>query len=185
MSGATSPTKWTYEEYARLPDDGNRYEVLDGEVLVTPSPGTSHQRTASRLFTQLWEYVRAQGLGEMVWDLDLLFVSGQYLRPDMMYVPKAERSRLVERGMEGTPGLVVEIVSTSSVRIDRVRKPARYADFGVPEYWAVDPGHKGIWIWEFDKAAVEPRLGTERVVWQPDPAVPPLRLEIPLLFEAP
>jgi Uma2 family endonuclease len=61
----------------------------------------------------------------------------------MMFVPNAERSRLTERGMEGTPALVVEVVSTSSVRIDRVRKPARYAEFGVPGYWAVDAAHNG------------------------------------------
>ncbi|MGH7507546.1 MAG: Uma2 family endonuclease [Longimicrobiales bacterium] len=80
MSGATSPLEWSYAEYARLPDDGNRYEVLDGEVLMTPSPGTRHQRIAAGLFVKLREYVRCHGIGEMLWGLDLLFAEGQYLR---------------------------------------------------------------------------------------------------------
>jgi Uma2 family endonuclease len=184
MSGATSPPEWTYAEYARLPDDGNRYEVLDGEVLVTPSPGTRHQRIAARLWRALDVYVREYGLGEVLWDLDLLFVTGQFLRPDMIFVPNAERRRLTERGMEGVPGLIVEVVSPSSVRIDRVQKPARYADFGVPEYWVVDPDRRAILIWDFERGAAEPRVETGMALWQPEPGTPPLGIDVPALFEA-
>ncbi|MCI0435935.1 MAG: Uma2 family endonuclease [Gemmatimonadetes bacterium] len=185
MSGARSPTRWTYAEYARLPNDGNRYEVLDGEVLVTPSPGTKHQWTAAELFFELREYVRAHRVGDMFWALDVLFARGQYLCPDMVFVPNSQRDRLTDRGVEGVPGLVVEIVSPGSVRIDRVTKPARYADFGVPQYWVVDREHMGIWVWDFELGAAEPRLESERVIWQPEPTVPALRLEVPPLFEAP
>jgi len=185
MSGATSPTGWTYSEYARLPDDGNRYEVLDGEVLMTPSPGTRHQRIAAELFVRLRAYVLANHLGEMLWDLDLLFVSGQFLRPDMLFVAKAETHRLTDRGVEGVPGLVVEIISPSSKPIDRLKKPTRYADFGVPEYWAVDPDERVVLVWAFDAGATDPRTETERVLWQPDPAIPPLDLKVASLFEIP
>jgi Uma2 family endonuclease len=185
MSGATSPPEWTYAEYARLPDDGNRYEVLDGEVLVTPSPGTRHQRMAADMFVRLRDYVIQHDLGEMMWDLDLLFVSGQFLRPDMMFIPNAERHRLTERGCEGRPGLVVEVISPSSVRIDKVKKPARYADFGIPEYWAVDAGKRAILVWDFEHGAVEPRAETDALIWQPEPAVTALKLEVASLFETP
>lgn len=185
MSGASSPTRWTYAEYARLPNDGNRYEVLDGEVLVTPSPGTWHQWTAAELFFVLREYVRAHGIGEMFWALDVLFVEGQYLCPDMVYVPSAQRGRLTDRGVEGVPGLVVEVVSPGSVRIDRVKKPARYADFGMPQYWVVDRDHEGIWVWDFELGATEPRLETERVIWQPEPTVPALEFAVAPLLEMP
>jgi Uma2 family endonuclease len=66
-------------------------------------------------------------------------VDSQFVRPDIQYVPNAERHRLTERGAEGRPGLVVEILSPASGRIDKITKPARYADFGIPEYWVVDP----------------------------------------------
>ncbi|MGQ0560629.1 MAG: Uma2 family endonuclease [Gemmatimonadota bacterium] len=184
MSGASTPSQWTYAEYARLPDDGNRYEVLDGEVLVTPSPGTRHQRIAAALWRQLDAYVRAHGIGEVMWDLDLLFVSGQFLRPDIQYVPNAERQRLTERGAEGRPGLVVEILSPSSQRIDKVKKPGRYADFGVAEYWVVDPDRRAVLVWDFESGATQPRVEAERVVWAPEPDVPALHLEVPALFAA-
>jgi Uma2 family endonuclease len=183
MSGAASPTKWTYADYARLPDDGNRYEVLDGKVLTTPSPSASHQMIAEALYFRLREYIRDHQLGRMIWDLDLLFVSGQFLRPDMMFVPNAERHRLLDRGMEGIPGLVVEIVSPSSGRIDKIMKPARYADFGIPEYWAVDPERRAILVWDFEHGATEPRIETSRVVWQPDPLASALELDVTSIFE--
>lgn len=183
MIGAQSPPEWTYSEYARLPDDGNRYEVLDGEVLVTPSPGTRHQRIAARLFRRLDDYAREHGIGEVLWDLDVLFVTGQFLRPDMVFVPNAERDRLTDRGVEGVPGLVVEVVSPSSKRIDRVKKPARYADFGISAYWAVEPDMKAVLVWDFETGATEPRAETGRVVWQPEPSVPALELEVASLFE--
>lgn len=184
MSGALTPSQWTYAEYARLPDDGNRYEVLDGEVLVTPSPGTRHQRIAARLWRELDAYVRANGIGEVMWDLDLLFADGQFLRPDIQYVPNAERHRLTERGAEGRPGLVVEILSPSSSRIDKVDKPARYADFGVPEYWVVDPDKRVVLVWDFERGASEPRAETKFVTWKPEPGVLPLQLDIALLWGA-
>ena len=182
MSGATSPTGWTYAEYARLPDDGNRYEVLDGEVLTTPSPGTPHQRIAARLFIFLTEYVNRHGIGEMMWDLDLLFFTGQFLRPDMTYVANDQRHLLTDRGIEGMPGLVVEVLSPSSGRIDKVKKPARYADFGVPEYWVIDPSRKTILVWEFALGGTQPRIVTDRLIWQPEAGVVPFELELSQLF---
>ena len=137
MSRPTGASRWTYAEYARLPDDGNRYEVIDGEVCVTPAPGIPHQRVAANLFVLLREYVTAHGIGEMIWDVDVLVVSGQFLRPDMVLVPPD--AELSDRGVESAPALVIEVLSPHSKRIDRVKKPPRYRDFGVPEYWIVDP----------------------------------------------
>ena len=77
---------WTYSEYARLPDDGQKYEVIDGEVCVTPAPGPAHQKIAGRLYRILIEYTERQRLGQVLWDVDVLFVSGQFLRPDLVFV---------------------------------------------------------------------------------------------------
>jgi Uma2 family endonuclease len=93
---------WTYAEYARLPDDGNRSEVIDGEVLVTPAPGTFHQHVAANLFLEVRGYVERHGLGTVLWDVDLLFVEGQFLRPDFLYVPGSARSGITDRGVEVT-----------------------------------------------------------------------------------
>jgi Uma2 family endonuclease len=184
MSGAASPRNWSYAEYARLPDDGNRYEVLDGEVLVTPAPGTRHQRIAANLFTELRQHVLSNRLGEVLWGLDVLISENSYLQPDILFIPESQRHRLTERGMEGPPGLVVEVISPGSIRIDRVAKPARYCDFGIPQYWAVDPERSGIWIWDFELGAGEPRLELQQLSWQPNPAVQPMQLEVRTAFQS-
>ncbi|MBI4539457.1 MAG: Uma2 family endonuclease, partial [Gemmatimonadetes bacterium] len=91
-------TQWTYAEYARFPDDGNRYEVIDGEVLVTPAPSPRHQWVAASLYQLLRGYVLRHELGVVLWDVDLLFVTGQFLRPDMVFVPRAGRAGITDRG---------------------------------------------------------------------------------------
>jgi Uma2 family endonuclease len=191
---------WTYSEYARLPDDGNRYEVIDGEVCVIPAPGPKHQRVAAALYRVLDDYVSRYGLGKMYWDVDLLFVAGQFLRPDMVFVPISALAGVTDRGVECAPGLVVEVVSPHSELIDRVKKPPRYRDFGVPEYWVVDPDARTVEVYRFASgrpdtpAAPEasvpaseagvptPGLNRETLRWQPDPRRPALELEVPELF---
>ncbi len=174
--------EWTYSEYARLPDDGNRYEVIDGELCMTPAPGPRHQRVAARLFLVLQEYVEQSGIGEMLWDVDLLFVSGQYLRPDVLFVPRDAAAGVTDRGMEATPGLVVEVLSPHSSRIDRVLKPPRYRDFGVPEYWIVDPVGRTIERYRSDTAA--PQIHLDTLTWAPAGAAP-WQIEIQGIFRDP
>lgn len=174
-------TEWTYSEYARLPDDGNRYEVIDGEVCVTPAPGPNHQRVAANLFVALREYVREHQLGEILWDVDLLFVNGQYLRPDMVFVPTSSQDGITDRGVESPPGLVVEVLSPHSRRIDRDLKPPRYRAFGVPEYWVVDPKAALVEIYRL-QGAVGPEVSRDALRWQPDPVVPALEIPVADLF---
>jgi Uma2 family endonuclease len=181
MTVSGAPSEWTYSEYARLPDDGQRYEVIDGEVCVTPAPGPPHQRVAAKLFIILDQYVRAHGLGEMLWDVDLLFVSGQFLRPDMLFVPAESADGVSDRGMEVTPGLVVEVLSPHSKRIDRIKKPPRYRDFGVPEYWVVDPVGRAIERYRL-AADAAPEICREALLWQPRPDSEPLSLDVQRVF---
>ena len=183
MTASGAAPEWTYSEYARLPDDGNRYEVIDGEVCVTPSPGPTHQRVAANLFVILRDYVMNNGLGEMLWDLDLLFVSGQFLRPDMLFVPRDAAAGVTDRGMEETPGLVVEVLSPHSKRIDRIKKPPRYRDFGVPEYWVVDPFGRAIERYRL-AADAAPEICRELLSWQPEPDRPALELDVQSVFPA-
>jgi Uma2 family endonuclease len=183
MSVRGTAPEWTYSEYARLPDDGNRYEVIDGEVCVTPAPGPPHQRVAAKLFTILSEHVERCGLGEMLWDVDLLFVSGQFLRPDMLFVPTEGAGGVTDRGMEETPGLIVEVLSPHSKRIDRLKKPPRYRDFGVPEYWVVDPEGRAIERYRL-VADAAPEICRETLTWQPAAAKPALVFEVHSIFPA-
>ncbi len=179
-----TPTRytWTYDEYARLPDDGNRYEVIDGEVLVTPAPSTGHQFILAKLVIALSQYVEREHLGVVLPDVDLLFVEGQFLRPDLLFVPNAARDGITSRGVHEAPGLVVEILSPSSGSIDRVKKPRRYRDFGVPEYWVVDPEERAVWAWRFAEGAEDPERVQGRLSWEPAGAASALVLETEELF---
>jgi Uma2 family endonuclease len=167
MSVSPQPYAWTYDEYARLPDDGNRYEVIDGEVLVTPAPSTDHQRIVLRLGKALDDYVDREGFGVVLPDVDVLFVTGQFLRPDLVVMPRSAREGVTSRGVEAPPALMVEVLSPSSRSIDRVKKPRRYADFGVPEYWVVDPEERCVWIWRFAAGATTPERVQGRLTWRP------------------
>jgi len=175
------PGDWTYAEYARLPDDGNHYEVIDGEVLVTPAPSTRHQHAAGNLYLALRSCAERHDLGIVLFDVDLLFASGQFLRPDLVFVTESGRAGLTDRGVETAPVLVVEVSTPSSRSIDMVQKPARYRDFGVPEYWVADPVEQVIWKWNYRVSSTPERCG-ESITWQPDPSVSALSMAVAEVF---
>ncbi len=169
---------WDYSDYARLPDDGNRYEVIDGELLVTPSPSPQHQRTSLRLAMMLDAYVTRQGLGVVLHEVDLLFESGQFLRPDLLVVPESSRPGITRRGIEMAPSLVIEILSPTSAAIDRVKKPTRYGGFGIPEYWVLDGEEACAWVWRFAEGATEAERVEGRLTWRPAGASEPLVIDL-------
>jgi len=132
--------KLTYADYARIPDDGKRYEVLEGGLLVTPAPGTAHQRVSYRLQHQLVVYFESRGLGEVfAAPIDVILSDHDILQPDLVV---ARPGQISKRGIEGSPLLVVEILSPSTERRDRTSKASRYATLSVPHLWFVDPDRR-------------------------------------------
>ena len=148
----------------------------------TPASPTTHQLILLRLSLALHAYVERESLGVVLPNVDLLFVEGQFLRPDLLFVPNAERAGITTRGVERSPGLVVEILSPSSGSIDRVKKPRRYRDFGVPEYWVVDPEERVVWVWRFAAGATDAERVAERLAWRPEGAGAELVLSTEELF---
>ncbi|HEX6851658.1 MAG TPA: Uma2 family endonuclease [Candidatus Polarisedimenticolaceae bacterium] len=129
------PHKLGYDDYARLPDDGKRYELLDGEVFVTPAPNTAHQRAARRIFRHLDAYFADRA--EIFWaPTDVILGPHDVLQPDLVVVD--DPTSVSERGIERAPLLVVEILSPSTQRRDRTLKLRRYAALGVGHVWLVD-----------------------------------------------
>jgi Uma2 family endonuclease len=130
--------KLGYEDYARLPADGKRYEVLDGELYVTPAPSPLHQRLSKRLQRRLEEHFEARDLGEVFnAPIDLILGRNDIAQPDLLVV--AAPSQVTGRAIEGPPLLVVEVLSPSSRAQDRFVKMRRYGVLGVPHYWILDP----------------------------------------------
>ena len=131
-------TQLTYEDFAALPDDGKHYELLAGVLYVNPSPGLPHQHTAKRAFLQICEYFEGNRLGEVFFaPFDVILSEHDVAEPDILVV--SSPSQFSRRGVEGPPALVVEIISPSGRKYDRVTKSARYLALGVEHYWIIDP----------------------------------------------
>jgi Uma2 family endonuclease len=130
--------KLDYSDYAGIPPDRNRYEILEGELYVTPAPSPLHQRVSKRLQRQLEGYFEARNLGE-VFDapIDVILTAHDVVQPDLVVV--TDPAQVSKRGIEGSPTLLVEILSPSTRNQDRTVKARRYATLGVPHYWLVDP----------------------------------------------
>lgn len=135
---------WTYEDYLHL-DDGLRYEVLQGVLTMAPAPGLQHQDIVRDLGFLLWGYVRQMGLGKVYSaPVDVVLDRNIVLQPDLLFVATERQDILHPRGIMGAPDLVVEIISPSSLRLDRYGKKELYERFGVREYWIIDPGSRSV-----------------------------------------
>lgn len=122
------------------PEDGNRYEVIDGQLFVSPPPLEPHQRGLAALFGILWGYIRTRGLGHIYFaPIGVVLDEENGLQPDLVYVSREREGIIVERGIEGAPDLVVEVLSRSTQARDRGIKMRRYAAAGIPYYWILDP----------------------------------------------
>jgi len=133
-------TRLTYDDYCLLPADGKRYEIIDGELFVTPSPLRAHQKVVTRLAYHLVEFVRREGQGEVyVAPFDVVFSLHDVVEPDILYVSKERASVVTEKNVQGAPDLVVEVLSETTAEIDGTTKLKLYARNGVQEYWLIDP----------------------------------------------
>ena len=146
MTPAT--TKMTYEQYCLLPEDGKQYEVIDGELFMTPAPKPRHQRIVLRLAEELSRFVRENSLGEVfVAPVDVILDQYTVLEPDVLFISAARLSIVKEEAIEGAPDLVVEVLSPSTFYKDLRKKMTAYSQFGVQEYWIVDPETQTIEIY--------------------------------------
>ena len=143
---------FTYREYALLPDDGRRHELIEGEFYVTPAPAPIHQRVSRRLQRVLMTQLEDTGLAE-VFDapIDVLLHDMTCLQPDLAIVRTDRRHLITRRAIEGPPDLVVEILSPSSKGQDQFLKRGTCAKFEIPEYWIVDPEHGSITVLRAEK----------------------------------
>jgi Uma2 family endonuclease len=150
----TSRIVLTYEDYAALPNDGKRYELHEGELSVTPAPGTRHQLIIGNLYLILSPHVRASTHGALILSpFDCIMSDITVVEPDLVYVDDQRQRLLRERGLEGAPTLAVEIISPSTGRIDRRTKMGLYARHDVTWYWIVDPDSRTIEVYHLDGGA--------------------------------
>lgn len=156
---------YTYDDLADTPEDGQRYEIIDGELFVSPSPVLDHQRVVGRLYRWLADLVDAQQLGEVfIGPTDVFFSERNVVVPDVLFVAAKRSDILHRRYVAGAPDLVIEVLSPKTRRIDLGRKKALYAAFGVAEYWIVDPSARTVAIWSLVDGEYEPVAQADEAV---------------------
>ena len=130
----------TASDLESLPDDGNRYELIGGQLFVSPSPNTAHQRISMKLGSALSAFLMVTTSGEaFAAPMDVHLSARDVVQPDLLVVLNERADIVQQHGIVGAPDLVIEIVSPSSTRMDYLRKSKLYEHYGVREYWIVDP----------------------------------------------
>jgi Uma2 family endonuclease len=177
MSMVAMAKRWTLDELHRLPDDGNKYELVFGELFVTPAPTEEHETILARLSAVLVPYVAARGLGAVFHPRAILRFDDSEAEPDLFV--RALRAK-PQRDWDAAPPplLVVEVVSPTTRRRDLVDKRELYLAVGAGEYWVIDPERREVRIIRPGRADM---LIGDRLTWAPSSA-PPLALSVPDLF---
>lgn len=146
----------TFAELQQWPDDGLRYELYDGEVIVVPSPFLRHQRVILHLVWMLGEYEERAGGLVCQAPLDIVFDEHNVVQPDIVYFREERRGLLkMLEATRAVPDLAVEVLSRSTAARDRGRKMQLLARFGVPEYWIVDPVNSTLELYVLRGAAYD------------------------------
>ena len=179
--GMAAPIYYTAEMVRAFPEDGNRYEVVHGELLVTPAPRPWHEVVWSRLFIALNDYMRREHVGHLFGSRsDISWGPDTLVSPDIIAVP-LEEARTLEWAKMQHLLLVAEVLSPSSTRHDRFTKRRLYQEQQVPLYWVVDGDERAVEVWTPETFL--PRLEREQIVWHPAGAATPFRLPLQELFQ--
>ena len=137
----------SYADLQRMPEDGKRYELYDGELWVVPSPMPGHQRVAQRLFIELFELAARSGGEVFMAPFDIVLSEYNVVQPDLIYfAPESARRIRPDEHVRFPPDAAFEVLSPSTARNDRGRKRDLMARYRVPEYWVIDPKGRSIEI---------------------------------------
>jgi len=180
MAMPDTARRWTAQMVRELPEDGKRYEVIHGELVVTPSPRPRHERVRVRLMEVLQPYLRATGMPESLfvapceisWDEDTL------VQPDLLIVPSEEITN--DWSTYKTLLLAVEVLSPSSARYDRVVKRRLYQEYHVGTYWVVDHEAAVVEVWR--PGDERPEIVTDVLRWRVRREAPELAIDLEELF---
>lgn len=147
---------WTYDEMvAELEETNQPVELWNGEVIMSPAPHPNHQRIVGRFYRTLDQFVEKNGLGEVLLSpVDVVLTQRRVVQPDVLFITKA-RLGIVKNFVDGVPDLAMEVISETSWQRDRIEKKALYEQFGLPEYWIVDPDSETIEVFTLVKGVYQ------------------------------
>ncbi len=145
---------FTYDDYLLLPEDSPRCELIEGEFLMAPAPTVTHQTLLGRLFATIFNFLATSPIGTVLFaPTDVVLSETTVVQPDLLFVAREHQDRIAEDGVHGPPDLVIEILSTGSRHRDEVTKPRLYAQYGIPEYWIVDPFRETVRVYRLEGGA--------------------------------
>ncbi|MDN3512998.1 MAG: Uma2 family endonuclease [Candidatus Brocadia sp.] len=138
--------KYTYDDYAAM-DDDKRYELIEGELYMVPAPGFQHQTISRNLGVVLWEFVKENNLGTVLYaPFDVVLSETDVVQPDIIFLSKERMDLMTEKNLRGAPDLAIEILSSTTKERDKLVKKRLYGDYGVKEFWIVDPDKETVEI---------------------------------------
>lgn len=155
---------WTAADWEQLPDDGQRYEIIDGVLYMSTAPSPAHQLIVLEIVAALREQVGVPGIAIILTvPVGLFMPGGDPVQPDILVLHAEDRQLIGPRRIEGVPALLVEVLSPSNAEYDLVVKRAAYARAGVPEYWSARPGARDVLVHSEPEPATGQYLRVERV----------------------
>jgi Uma2 family endonuclease len=157
MQRATIAAEWlTAEDYRAMPEDGRRYQLIDGELHMAPAPSLYHQTVSWNLAGLLSQYLKKHPVGQAFCaPCDVYLDVHNVVQPDLLLVANAHLGLLADDGIHGAPDLVIEILSPSTALLDTKTKRAIYARAGVKELWVVDPTLRQVHLYDFARDAAK------------------------------
>lgn len=175
--------QWTYADYAKIPDDGHRYEIIDGVLFMAPSPSFSHQSSNLRFASYLFTHAELAGLGRVIaapFDVEL---SPKFIvQPDVIVVLNANLSIITPSKIVGAPDLVVEISSPGTATYDRNTKLRAYSQAGISEYWIADPAAHTVELLRLDQGSYRTIGVYQGKALLPSQVVPNLPVQVQQFF---
>ena len=173
----------TVAEYRNLPETGPRYQLIEGDLYMSPAPNRFHQDISRNLVVILANYLAANPIG-ILYDapFDVYLSETDVFQPDLLIVLNKNRGILTEAGAEGPPDFVVEILSPKTRQLDLVNKKRIYARAGIKELWIIDPNEQDVTVYRFDQDTTDPVAKLSGEEETSSPLLPGLQIALQEIF---
>jgi len=174
---------YTYEDYLNLPDNGKRYEIIDGELYMVPAPTTDHQSTVGNFFGTIWHFLQQNPIGKVYHaPTDVLLSDIDVLQPDVLFFSKQKLDILTRENIQGAPDLVIEVLSPGTEKRDRTIKLKQYEQFGVVEYWMANDENETVEVWRRRGKKLVFHTLLDKTQTLTTPLLPGLEIELEKIF---
>jgi len=177
----SSDATWGRVKWEQLPDDGNRYEVIDGVLYMATAPSAFHQWILRQMFVTLYQQIDLTGVGLTFWSPMGVFMPGcDPVQPDLLVIRTSDLSIIHDRRVYGVPALLIEVLSPSNAEKDTEIKRKAYAQAGVPEYWIVRPSTRDLLVYTEPDDALGDYVRSQRVAPDAELVSPTLPVRAPI-----